>query len=148
MPQNTILFLCTGNYYRSRFAEILFNWHARERGLNWIADSRGLRLEPLNPGPISKYTLHALRELGISLEEPIRYPLPVLANDFQAAHHVVAVKEDEHRAMISQSFPDWLHRVEFWKVHDVDCAGPEIAIPELQQNVADLIERLAGKPSL
>ena len=24
----TVLFLCTGNYYRSRFAEIFFNWHA------------------------------------------------------------------------------------------------------------------------
>jgi protein-tyrosine-phosphatase len=22
----TVLFICTGNYYRSRFAEIFFNW--------------------------------------------------------------------------------------------------------------------------
>ena len=37
-----LLFLCTGNYYRSRFAELLFNALAREAGLSWIASSRGI----------------------------------------------------------------------------------------------------------
>jgi len=37
---NTVLFLCTGNYYRSRFAEILFNAVAAKEGLGWRADSR------------------------------------------------------------------------------------------------------------
>ncbi|MEJ7592066.1 MAG: low molecular weight phosphatase family protein, partial [Planctomycetaceae bacterium] len=31
----TVLFLCTGNYYRSRYAEILFNAKAEEMGLEW-----------------------------------------------------------------------------------------------------------------
>jgi protein-tyrosine phosphatase len=142
MPQNTVLFLCTGNYYRSRFAEILFNWTARQQGLNWVADSRGLRLEPLNPGPISRFTLDGLKEMGITVDEPIRFPVAVTAVDFQSASHVVAVKEAEHRPMIEQGFPDWLHRIEFWTVDDVDYVGPEIAIPELRQNVTDLINRL------
>ena len=38
----TVLFLCTGNYYRSRFAEILFNHLAGQSKLAWRADSRGL----------------------------------------------------------------------------------------------------------
>ena len=46
----TVLFLCTGNYYRSRFAEILFNWHATQQELNWRADSRGLALFSDNLG--------------------------------------------------------------------------------------------------
>jgi protein-tyrosine phosphatase len=29
-----MLFLCTGNYYRSRFAELLFNHLAKQRGLD------------------------------------------------------------------------------------------------------------------
>ena len=139
----TVLFLCTGNYYRSRFSEILFNSIASRRGLDWIADSKGLRLEPLNPGPISTFTLAGLKEMGISVEQPIRFPQPVTAADFQTARHVVAVKEAEHRPMIEQFFPEWLDRVEFWRVHDVDYVGPEIAIPELRQNVAELVERLS-----
>ncbi len=41
----TVLFLCTGNYYRSRFAEILFNSVAGNMGLPWQASSKGLALE-------------------------------------------------------------------------------------------------------
>ena len=33
--EKTILFLCTGNYYRSRFAEVLFNSVAGKMGLPW-----------------------------------------------------------------------------------------------------------------
>ena len=43
--EKTVLFLCTGNYYRSRFAEILFNSVAEKMGLPWKASSRGLALE-------------------------------------------------------------------------------------------------------
>ena len=50
MPR-TVLFLCTGNYYRSRFAEELFNDSARRAGLDWTATSRGLALEL---GPVER----------------------------------------------------------------------------------------------
>ena len=43
--EKTVLFLCTGNYYRSRFAEVLFNSVAGKMGLPWRASSRGLALE-------------------------------------------------------------------------------------------------------
>ena len=56
-----ILFLCTGNYYRSRFAEIFFNWQAQQRGLSWQAESRGLAIDGYNYGPISRHTLATLR---------------------------------------------------------------------------------------
>ena len=55
-----ILFLCNGNYYRSRFAEIFFNWHAEQRKLRWRAESRGLALVMANPGPMSRFTVARL----------------------------------------------------------------------------------------
>jgi len=42
----TVLFLCTGNYYRSRYAKILFNSKAEEMGLDWNAVSSKVNREP------------------------------------------------------------------------------------------------------
>lgn len=36
-PTNQVLFLCTGNYYRSRFAEALFNYRTTTELLAWSA---------------------------------------------------------------------------------------------------------------
>ncbi len=43
--EKVVLFLCAGDYYRSRFAECLFNSVAGKVGLPWRATSRGLALE-------------------------------------------------------------------------------------------------------
>ena len=141
----TILFLCTGNYYRSRYAEILFNWKAKEIELAWKADSRGLNPNPGNSGPMSHDTMAALRKLGISFDKQLRFPLTATDADFQKAQHIVAVKEAEHRPLIQRKFPTWLERVEFWHVHDIDCCGPNEALPHLDREVAALVERLATR---
>ena len=65
---NTVLFLCSGNYYRSRFAELVFNHLAKCAGLDWRATSRALVLElgACNVGPISDHTRAAVAALGNS----------------------------------------------------------------------------------
>ena len=138
-----MLFLCTGNYYRSRFAEALFNWHTERRGLAWRAESRGLALNACNSGPVSHYTLEYLTALGILCDAGQRLPLAVTEADLAAAEHVIAVKEMEHRPLIESRFPNWRDRVEYWQVHDIDCALPGEAIPHLEREVMRLLERLA-----
>jgi len=139
-----ILFLCTGNYYRSRFAEIFFNWLARTRGVSWTAESRGLALDGCNYGPISRYTIARLRDKGIVTDNDHRFPIQVQEADLAAADHIVAVKEAEHRPLFEAHFPKWCERVEYWHVHDLDCATPDIAIPHLESEVVRLLQRLAA----
>ena len=143
----TVLFLCTGNYYRSRFAEILFNWHAAQRGLPWRADSRGLALDSMNSGHMSQYTVSRLLQMKIPVEKYQRTPRDLDLIDLKSAHHVVAVKASEHRPLISKRFPDWLNQIEFWEVHDIDCAVPEEALPHLENEVMELMQRLMDSPS-
>jgi protein-tyrosine phosphatase len=139
----TVLFLCSGNYYRSRFAEHFFNWHARHERLRWCADSRGIAVgRHDNPGPISKHAFDRLQELGISLNGSLRFPRQVTEADFIAAHLVIAVKEAEHREMLNALFPDWTDRVEYWHIDDLDYADPQEALPVLENELRALMERL------
>jgi len=83
-----ILFLCTGNYYRSRFAEILFNSVAARMGLHWIASSRGLALERgvNNVGPMAVLAIKALESLGLRAAEDVaRIPAQVTLADLEQA---------------------------------------------------------------
>jgi protein-tyrosine phosphatase len=138
-----ILFLCTGNYYRSRYAEELFNYNAKNAGLNWRAFSRGLaeRGSPDNVGPISLFALDALRAKEI-LPEEMRYPRPCSAADFDQAQLVIALKEVEHRPLVEQRFPEAASRVTYWHVDDIEFAPPSIALAMIDDQVDRLVSTL------
>src|SRR5688500_14157667 len=76
---SVVLFLCTGTYYRSRFAEHLFTARAPAAGLAWRADSAGLeqRCFERNPGPISAFAVAALAARAIPLSSSPRQPRDV-----------------------------------------------------------------------
>jgi protein-tyrosine phosphatase len=141
---STVLFLCTANYYRSRFAEFHFNSLASTGGLRWRAESKGLRLNLDDYGPICHHTVSWLANRGIALPSRHRYPIRVEEDDLKAAHLIVAVKEAEHRPLLERNFPAWAERVEYWQVHDLDCAMPDEALPELAAKVEELVNRLTS----
>src|ERR1700730_9790807 len=117
----SILFLCTGNYYRSRFAEILFNHLASKTGLAWTADSKGLALERgiNNTGPLETSAQTALATLGIHPDEAwTRFPILVTNVDLERADLIIALKQEEHRPLLQERFPGWEERAEFWHIDD------------------------------
>jgi protein-tyrosine phosphatase len=85
-----------------------------------------------------------MEKLGIAIGEYLRPPQAVSEEDFQKADVVVAVKEAEHRSLMESNFPSWLAGVEFWHVDDLDCCGPEQALPQLDREVKALLARLAA----
>jgi len=138
---NRVLFLCSGNYYRSRFAEVLFNHLARQANAAWIADSRGLRVQKdgiVNVGPISRHALEALAARGLDVPAE-RWPRQVTAEDFPTAQIVIALKEAEHRPMLEQLFPHWAQKIRYWHVHDLDAALPDEALQELEALIRELL---------
>lgn len=140
-----VLFLCSGNYYRSRYAEMIFNALAQQANLHWQADSCGLVVDRLNSniGAISSYTVQALQRRQIALPATHRAPVQVCTADFERADLVVAVKEAEHRPMLRARFPNWEDQVEYWHIHDLDYASADQALAEIEEKVQALVERLA-----
>ena len=140
--EKTVLFLCTGNYYRSRFAEVLFNSVAGKMGLPWQASSRGLALErgANNVGPMAVAAVKALQALGIHAAEAVaRLPAQVTTDDLAGADRVVALKQDEHLPLLQERFPAWAEKVEFWHVDD----APEV-LGLIEQEVMGFVARILG----
>jgi protein-tyrosine-phosphatase len=144
----TVLFLCTGNYYRSRYAEELFNHLARRAGLDWEARSHALAIErgKDNVGPMARQIIDALTVDGISPVGASRMPAVCTHDALEASDMVVAVKEAEHRALLTERFPGWEDRVTYWHVHDIDVAPPDVVLGELKAHVARLVCVLAEPP--
>jgi protein-tyrosine phosphatase len=142
---STILFLCSGNYYRSRFAELIFNHLIASTTLAYRADSAGLwpDCRRYNPDDISADTVAALVARGVELPRSHRAPRDVTSVDISNAALTIALKEAEHRSIVVERFPTLLARVEFWHVHDLEDAPPSEAIPLIERNVRALIARLA-----
>ena len=142
MPE--VLFICTGNYYRSRFAEAVFNHEALRAKLPWRAFSRGLAIELAPPGMLSPFATDGLRRRSIPLATTALRPQPLVEADLRRAARAIALKEEEHRPMIDMRFPTWSPRIEFWHVSDLDQTPPDEAMELIESRVRALLEELGG----
>lgn len=141
-----ILFLCTGNYYRSRFSEEYFNHHCRQRGLAWVADSMGIQRDfngNGNVGPIAHQTIVKLRDLGIEPTGHTRMPKHVQAEHFDQFDRVIAVSLDEHKPMLAHIWPETVTaKVAYFEVEDLHIYHHEVAFPRLLKSLDALLESI------
>jgi protein-tyrosine phosphatase len=138
-----VLFLCSGNYYRSRYAELYFLSRVPEEA-GWTAISRGFRLSPSNVGPIAVAALERLRALGVDPPEVIRPPRELTPEDVRRADRIIALDEDEHRPMVERYIPDAAGRVTYWHVPDVEFMPAGEALSLIERRVEELIRSLVS----
>jgi len=142
----TVVFICTGNYYRSRFSEYLFNALAKKHGLHWRAISRGLRTWKVAAieGPLSEFAAYRLTAIGVPFDR-MRFPIQLSEADLEKADLVVALKRAEHYAMMVEQFPAWADRIEYWHINDMDCATANEALPICEACVKSLAKMLLAE---
>lgn len=138
-----VLFVCTGNYYRSRYAQAVFNHIAQPLGLEWEAFSRGLDISAVfEPNELSVHTAEALRLEGIPLALAGERRTALTETDLRRASITIALKRDEHLAMMKDQFPGFADRINYWDIHDLDGYRPEEALPLIRERVEKLLQTL------
>jgi protein-tyrosine phosphatase len=86
-----VLFICTGNRYRSRLAEVLFNHHAAQRNSVWESDSRGMA-EKVRFTGMSPVAMSYLEAIGIEgPEQYARAPTAVRLEDLESFDLVIGM---------------------------------------------------------
>jgi protein-tyrosine phosphatase len=127
-PSTDILFLCLGNYFRSRYAEKLFNYLAAGSGVAASADSCGVRISPRNKGPLSIYTRAVLADdHKIEVQETERLPRKVEAEDMARASFVILTDAEQQLPYIEQLFGDQFNsKLVYWHIPDVTFNGEQL----------------------
>jgi protein-tyrosine-phosphatase len=140
-----VLFICTGNFYRSRFAEAVFNFQADQRKLPWQAYSRGLAIHWAD-GFLSPFTAAALSERQIPISYTGLGRIQLTEKDLEFADLRIALDRAEHLPMMEQQFPSWTRRIQYWEVPDLPTVLPEVALPSIEGQVLHLLDHLPDEP--
>lgn len=137
-----ILFVCTGNFYRSRFAEALFNEKAVQTNSSWKAISRGLALVSSQQG-ISPFALHELESRGVPGKFCKGTPRAITQKDLDKSDYIILMNEAEHRAMFKKEFPKFdENKIHYWHIPDGSGSCTE-ACQLMSKNVDQLLQKLS-----
>ncbi len=107
MSRNTkrVLFVCVRNAGRSQMAAAIFNALARQRGLDWVAESAGT--EPADR--VQPEVVAAMAEVGIDLSDA--RPRAITDEQVAAAARVIAMgcelEANSCPAILLKNLEDW-----------------------------------------
>lgn len=144
MKCKQILFLCTGNYYRSRIAEEMFNHFAAEWGLQARAFSRGLATSfegNGNTGSFSEFALRVLTHYAITPRRSEEFPQRVTADELRDSNIVIALYQRDHAPMVAEQFPEFAEKVLYWSVPDLDEMSEDEAGELVYREVVGFVKR-------
>ncbi len=140
-----VLFLCTGNFYRSRLAEELAHNYAFMEGIGLVSDSAGLGPIPnaVNVGPIRFEVVEYLEKRGIKPRGAGRFPRKCTAADIESSGIVIGMNEAEHRQMVEEQFQGvHLEHVRYWHVPDMEEDPGNIGPDLMYSNVLELLAQI------
>lgn len=141
----SVLFVCTGNQYRSPLAAAAFRQRLEQDGKagQWVVSSAGTWTSPgLSPLPDA---IRTARSLGLSIAD--HKTCPIDAHNL-SQYDLILVMEQGHKEAILSEFPPARGKVHLISAvvdhisYDIpDPAGPDADLGQVARQLLDLIQR-------
>ena len=129
VPIKQFCFVCTGNLYRSKYAEACFNYLCiKNNVINKRAFSRGLRVQPTEQYEHGESFTFPVRLAIPTYNRMVKRNIPVcligatnqmLDNyDCASSEKIILMNKDEHMPWMKQKHSEYLDRVECLEIGD------------------------------
>lgn len=143
-PMPAILFVCTGNLYRSPLAEAFFRGRLRAHQTgNWVVASAGTWTTPGQPSP--SIVVRAAEKFGASLEN---HRAQLVSADLLSRFDLVLVMERGQKEALDYEFPSASHKIHLLSQAvdhmDYDIADPLTSGQQIY-SLADDLHKLIGR---
>ena len=139
---NNILFVCTGNIFRSRFAEEVFNHLCKINGVDATAFSAGLQVGRYKQRKIYRPAMNELERLKI---EPLRSnedSVHIDDIDVSIYDQIICMDEEEHKPMVRSNELLSGFTFQYWNIVDMPKVPSDISLPRCYKKVETLIDQL------
>ena len=137
-----VLFVCTWNIHRSRFAEEVFNYLAKKSNSKYQAFSAGFKVGGYKFRTIYSPALDNLKKINI---------VPLRSNDFSKHiddvdlseyDRIICMDEVEHKPMVLANSSLQNNLFEYWNIIDEPKMKSELSLQKCYQKVENLLRDL------
>jgi len=137
-----VLFVCTANIHRSRFAEEVFNHLAKKSDSAHQAFSAGLRVGDYSFRTIYYPALDNLKKFNITPLRSSAHSIHIDNVDISEYGRIICMDEGEHKPMVLAN-PNLKNDLfEYWNIIDEPKVKSEISLPKCFQRVESLLRDL------
>ena len=142
---HNILFVCTANIFRSRFAEEVFNFLAIKERIPAKAFSAGLKVGEYHVRKIYRPALEQLTKFNIKPKRPNE--LSVHINEVQLSKYdlLICMDEAEHKPMVLSNSKLNDINFEYWDIIDEPKVQSDVSLPICFSKVKELVDGLKNK---
>ena len=137
-----VLFVCTANIHRSRFAEEVFNHLAKKSNSVHEAFSAGLRVGDYSFRTIYYPALDNLKKFNITPLRPNADSTHIDDVELHEYSRIICMDEGEHKPMILANSKLQNDLFEYWDIIDEPKMKSEISLPKCYRKVESLFKDL------
>jgi len=137
-----ILFVCTANIHRSRFAEEVFNYLSIKDKKEYRAFSAGLKVGDFSYREIYYPALEHLDKLNIKPIRPKELSIHIDDVMLEEYDKIICMDKNEHRPMVNANPRLSEYQFEYWEIVDIPKVDSTVSLPLCYEKVVKLYKEI------